>query len=131
MNRTVAAFALALLFVQCGRAAAQDMTLTLPQPFDDGDSTYIEVQVGVIGPGQEIEVKTADGRTLGVISPHGIRAGRAAGIYTLPLPADAICKDRVGITLTVTRSDAAPRSPNAEEVRGVRVVVNEGPSSPR
>ncbi len=126
MKRTVAAFAFVMLYAQCGRAAAQDMTLTLPQPFDAGDTAYIEVQVGVIGPGQEIEVKTADGRTLGVISPHGIRAGRAAGVYTLPLPADAICKDRVGITLMVTRSDAAPRSPNADEVRGVRLVVNDG-----
>ncbi len=130
MNRTAAAIALAcalaLLFAQCGRAAAQDMTLTLPQPFNAGDNAYIEVQVGTIGPGHEIEVKAADDRILGVISPHGIRAGRAAGIYTLPLPADAICKDRVGITLMITRSDAAPRSPDAEEVRGVRVVVNEG-----
>lgn len=126
MNRTAAVIALAMLFAQCGRAAAQDMTLTLPQPFDAGDSAYIEVQVGVIGPGHEIEVKTADGRTLGVISPHGIRAGRAAGVYTLPLPADTICKGRVGITLMITRSDAAPRVPDADEVRGVRVVVNDG-----
>lgn len=127
MNPTAAAFALALLFVQCGRAAAQDMTLALPQPFDAGDTAFIEVRLGAIGPGQEIEVKTTGGRMLGVISPHGIRAGRAAGIYTLPLPADAICRDRVGITLTITRSDAAPRAPNAEEVLGVRVVVNDGP----
>ena len=126
MNSTAAVIALALLFAQCGRAAAQDMTLTLPQPFDAGDSAYIEVQVGVIGPGHEIEVKTADGRMLGVISPHGIRAGRAAGVYTLPLPADAICNDRVGITLMITRSDAAARVPDVDEVRGVRVVVNDG-----
>lgn len=126
MNRTAAVIALAMLFAQCGRAAAQDMTLTLPQPFDAGDSAYIEVQVGVIGPGHEIEVKTADGRMLGVISPHGIRAGRAAGTYTLPLPADVICNGRVGITLMITRSDAAPRVPDADEVRGVRVVVNDG-----
>lgn len=126
MNNTAAVIALAMLFAQCGRAAAQDMTLTLPQPFDAGDSAYIEVQVGVIGPGHEIEVKTADGRMLGVISPHGIRAGRAAGVYTLPLPADAICKGRVGITLMITRSDAASRVPDADEVRGVRVVVNDG-----
>ena len=126
MNNTAAVIALAMLFAQCGRAAAQDMTLTLPQPFDAGDSAYIEVQVGVIGPGHEIEVRTADGRMLGVISPHGIRAGRAAGVYTLPLPADAICNDRVGITLMITRSDAAARVPDAEEVRGVRVVVNDG-----
>ena len=126
MNRTAAVIALALLFAQCGGAAAQDMTLTLPQPFDAGDSAYIEVQVGVIGPGHEIEVRTADGRMLGVISPHGIRAGRAAGVYTLPLPADAICNDRVGITLMITRSDAAARVPDVDEVRGVRVVVNDG-----
>ncbi len=127
MNRIAAAFALACLCAACGRAAAQDMTLTLPQPFDDGDSAFIEVRVGAIGPGHEIEIKTANGRTIGVISPHGIRAGRAAGIYTLPLPADAICGDRVGVTLTITRSDAAPRAPDADEVRGVRVVVNDGP----
>lgn len=128
MNRTAAAIALALamLFGQCGRAAAQNMMLTLPQPFDAGDSAYIEVQVGVIGPGHEIEVKTVDGRMLGVISPHGIRAGSAAGVYTLPLPADTICKGRVGIALMITRSDAAPRVPGADEVRGVRVVVNDG-----
>ena len=126
MNNTAAVIALAMLFAQCGRAAAQDMTLTLPQPFDAGDSAYIEVQVGVIGPGHEIEVRTADGRMLGVISPHGIRAGRAAGVYTLPLPADAICNDRVGITLMITRSDAAARVPDVDEVRGVRVVVNDG-----
>ena len=126
MNRTAAVIALAMLFAQCGRTAAQDMTLTLPRSFDAGDSAYIEVQVGVIGPGHEIEVKTAGGRILGVISPHGIRAGSAAGIYTLPLPADAICEGRVGITLMITRSDAAARVPDAEEVRGVRVVVNDG-----
>ena len=126
MNRTAAVIALAMLFAQCGDAAVQDMTLALPQPFDAGDSAYIEVQVGVIGPGHEIEVRTVDGRMLGVISPHGIRAGRAAGIYTLPLPADAICNGRVGITLMITRSDAAPRVPDADEVRGVRVVVNDG-----
>jgi hypothetical protein len=126
MNNTAAVIALAMLFAQCGRAAAQDMTLTLPQPFDAGDSAYIEVQVGVIGPGHEIEVRTADGRMLGVISPHGIRAGRAAGVYTLPLPADAICNDRVGITLMITRSDAAARVPDVDEVREVRVVVNDG-----
>ena len=126
MNNTAAVIALAMLFAQCGGAAAQDMTLTLPQPFDAGDSAYIEVQVGVIGPGHEIEVRTADGRMLGVISPHGIRAGRAAGVYTLPLPADAICNDRVGITLMITRSDAAARVPDVDEVRGVRVVVNDG-----
>ena len=131
MSRAAAAFALALLFMQCGRAAAQDMTLTLPQPLRAGDTAYIEVKLGVIGPGQEIEIATSGGRTLGVISPHGIRAGRAAGTYTLPLPADAICHGRIAVTLKVTRSDAVPRTPTADEVRGVRVVVDGASQSPR
>ena len=125
MSRAAAAFALALLFMQCGRAAAQDMTLTLPQPLRAGDTAYIEVKLGVIGPGQEIEITTPGGRTLGVISPHGIRAGNAAGTYTLPLPADAICHGRIAVTLKVTRSDAKARMPTADEVRGVRIVVSE------
>lgn len=124
MNRTAAASALAMLFALCGRAAAQDRTLTLPQPLQSGDTAFIEVTLGVIGAGQEIEITTPGGRTLGVISPHGIRAGNAAGTYTLPLPADAICHGRVAITLRVTRSDAKARMPTADEVRGVRVVVN-------
>ena len=124
MNRTAAASALAMLFTLCGRAAAQDRTLTLPQPLQSGDTAFIEVTLGVIGPGQEIEITTSGGRTLGVISPHAIRAGNAAGTYTLPLPADAICHGRVAITLRVTRSDAKARMPTADEVRGVRVVVN-------
>jgi hypothetical protein len=124
MNQTAAASALAMLFALCGRAAAQDRTLTLPQPLHAGDTAFIEVTLGVIGPGHEIEITTPDGRTLGVISPHGIRAGHGAGSYTLPLPADAICHGRVAVTLRVTRSDAAPRIPTADEVRGVRVVVN-------
>ena len=124
MNRTAAASALAMLFALCGRAAAQDRTFTLPQPLQSGDTAFIEVTLGVIGPGQEIEITTPGGRTLGVISPHAIRAGNAAGTYTLPLPADAICHGRVAITLRVTRSDAKARMPTADEVRGVRVVVN-------
>lgn len=130
MIRAAAAFALALLLVQCGRAAAQDRTLTLPQPLHAGDTAYIEVKLGVIGPGQEIEITTPDGRTLGVISPHGIRAGNAGGTYTLPLPADAICHGRVAIQLRVTRSNAASRMPTADEVRGVRVVVDGVTQSP-
>jgi hypothetical protein len=125
MNPAAAAFVLALLLLQCGRAAAQDRTLTLPQPLHAGDTASIEVKLGVIGPGQEIEITTPGGRTLGVISPHGIRAGHAAGTYTLPVPADAICHGRVAVRLMITRSDAAPRMPNADEVRSVRVVVNE------
>lgn len=127
MNRAAAAFALACLFMQCGRAAAQDMTLTLPQPLEAGGTAYIEVLVGVIGPGQEIEIATPGGRTLGVISPHGIRAGSAAGTYTLPVPADAICHGRIAVKLMITRSDAASRVPTGEEVRGVRLVVIEAP----
>jgi hypothetical protein len=124
MNRTAAASALAMLFALCGRAAAQDRTLTLPQPLQSGDIAFIEVTLGVIRPGQEIEITTPGGRTLGVISPHGIRAGHAAGTYTLPLPSDAICHGRVAVTLRLTRSDAKARMPTANEVRGVRVVVN-------
>ncbi len=124
MNRAAAAFALAMLFALCGRAAAQDKTLMLTQPLHAGDTAYIEVTLGMIGPGQEVEITTPGGRTLGVISPHGIRAGHAAGTYILPLPVDAICHGRVAVMLKITRSDAAPRMPTADEVRGVRVVVN-------
>jgi hypothetical protein len=91
MRPTLPAFALLALLVQNANAAsALDMTLPLPHPLGAGETAWIEVKVGPISRGQEINVTTAPGQELGVISPFGMRFGQEAGIYTLPVPADAI-----------------------------------------
>lgn len=125
MQRSAVAFVLALLVAQGGCAASGRVrTLTLPHALDAADSVYLEVRLGALAGGQEIELSTDNGRRLGVISPHGIRPGRDAGIYTVPLPADAIRDGRVRIRLITTPAGGTARDANADEVREVRLVVN-------
>lgn len=124
MSRTGAALVLLLLVGQGGCAAPGDVaTVTLPRPRDIGESVFLEVQVGRLGSGHEIELSTESGRPLGVISPHGIGPGRDAGTYAVPLPAYAVRDGRVRVRLRVTRAGDAPRRPDDSEVRGLRVVM--------
>lgn len=127
MQRGAIALTLALLIAQGGCVASGRVrTLTLPHALDAGDSVYLQVRLGALAGGQEIELSTDSGRRLGVISPHGIRPGRDAGTYTVPVPADAIRDGRVRIRLITTPAGGAARDTNADEVREVRLVVNNG-----
>jgi hypothetical protein len=123
MGPAVAAFALFALLIQSTNVSAHDMTLTLPHPLAAGEIAWLEVQVGPIGRGQEIEVTTAAGQKLGTISPFSVRGGPDAGTYTLPVPGDAIRNGRLSVRLTISRSDAPPRAPTAREVPSVKLIV--------
>ncbi len=80
------------------------------------------MQIGALGRGESLEIATAAGRSLGVISPFGVRAGQDAGTYTVPVPADAVRDGRVALRLTVRQGDTS-RPPTREEVRGVRLSI--------
>jgi hypothetical protein len=124
MRPAAAAFALLALLAQNGNAAsADDIRLVVPRPLRTGETVRIEVQVGPIGRGQEIDVTTASGQELGVISPFGVRLGQDAGTYTLPVPPDAIRDGSVSVRLTITQFSGPPRAPTAQEVRGVKLNV--------
>jgi len=124
MRRAKLVLALALLCTQGGCWAARDaIVLKLPPAHAQGDTLYLEIELGVVGAGQEIEMTTEDGRLLGVVSPHAIRPGRAAGTYTLPLPAEAIDRGRLRVRVNVTRSDAPVRPASEQEVRSLRIVA--------
>ncbi|HQT78863.1 MAG TPA: hypothetical protein PLD10_17560 [Rhodopila sp.] len=128
MRRAATAFALlAFLAQHAGAMAADEMTLTLPHPLRAGEMAWIQVQVGTIARGQEIDVTTAAGEELGVISPFGVRAGHAAGTYTLPVPAGTIRDGRVAIRLRITQFGAPPRPPTPQEVRGIRLTTTGAP----
>jgi hypothetical protein len=117
--------ALALLIAQGGCAASRDYTsLTLPHAPKPGERAFLEVELGALPSGHEVEVSSDTGRRLGVISPHAIRPGRSAGTYTLPLPADAVRGASLHVRIRITRADAAPREASADEVRGVRVILS-------
>jgi hypothetical protein len=106
--------------------AARSMTLELPRALAAGETAYIEVQVGPIGRGRTIEVTTASGEPLGVVSPFGVRAGQDAGTYPLPVPSDAIRDGRLSIRLAISQPGGASRAPTADEVRGVKLGVGGG-----
>ena len=121
-------FALVALLAQSTNAAADDITLALPHPLAAGEIAWLEVQVGPIARGQEIDVTSAAGQELGTISPFGVRSGHGAGTYTLPVPGDAIRDGRVSVRLTITQFGAPPRAPTAQEVRSVKLIA---PGTPR
>lgn len=117
--------ALVLLISQGGCAASGGVrSLTLAHPLRAGETAYLEVRLGALPTGQEIELRSDTGRMLGVISPHAIRPGRDAGTYTVPLPNEVIRDGRIRIQLVTTPAGGAARDATEDEVRSVRVVVN-------
>lgn len=104
-------------------ASAQALILVLPHPIRAGETAWIEVRVGSIRRGEEIEVESEAGKELGVVSPFAARSGHEAGIFLMPLPRDAIRDGRIAVRLTVTKHNGSPRTPTPREVRGVKLVV--------
>ena len=102
---------------------ARVVTLVLPHTLRTGETVSVEVKIGVIQRGAEIEITTTSGRFLGVISPYGIRSGSEGGIYAVPLPADAILNDRVSLRLSLNQYGEAKRSPTKDEVRNIRLKI--------
>ena len=99
------------------------MTLILPNAQGTGKIVWIELKIGAIERGAEIEIATTAGKSLGVISPFGIRSGDQAGTYTVPLPADTISNNHVTLRLTLNQYGHAKRAPTAQEVRCIRLKI--------
>ena len=127
MHRLAAAFLCFSFLVQgaCG-AEWREVELVLPRALETGDTILVEVQLGKLPRGLEIEVSTTSGRELGTISPHGIPTGNEAGTYSLPIPPDVFSKGRAPIRLSITQSDHTRRAPTEDEVKSVRVKIAGG-----
>lgn len=121
----VTLLSLALLAQTAAAAPGRVVSLSLPRALGEGEVAWLEVKVGVIPRGAEVEVTTLDGRTLGVISPYGIRPGRPAGTYTVPLPPDLFSDGRVKLRLTLSFGRER-RAPTAKEVKAVRLRLGIG-----
>ena len=101
--------------------------IALPRTLAAGERVLLEVRVGTIGSGQEVVLRTADGRLIGTVSPHGIRPGHAAGTYVVPVPPEALphaLRDgRLRLRILIERAGAAARPVRADEVPDIRAVV--------
>jgi hypothetical protein len=111
----------------CAAAADGETVLALPHPLQSGESIWLEVEVGVIHRGQEIEVATTSGQAIGTISPFGIRAGQEAGTYVLPVPAGAVRDGRLSLRLRISQLEGPPRAPTPQEVKSLKLSVTRKP----
>lgn len=103
---------------------AREMTLVLPHALRKGETAWLLVKVGAIGHDQ-IQLTTQDGRPLGTISQFGVRSGKPAGTYTVPIPAEALSEGRLVLRLSVMQSGRAPRAPTAKEVKSLRLLIRQ------
>lgn len=124
MNTLVATFfSLALLVQTTSAGPGRVVNLVLPRDLSANEAVWIELKLGVIARGVEIEIETTEGKALGVISPHGIRAGDEAGTYTVPVPPEAISNKRLSVRLTLKQTDRSKRAPTTKEVKNVRLKI--------
>lgn len=120
MRAPLAVLALFALLAQS--SAGRIETLVLPHTLRAGETVWLEVTVGAVERGAEIEIATTSGRLLGVISPFGIRSGSPAGTYTIPVPADAVSNGRVSLRLSLNQHQSQ-RAPTLQEVKSIRVKI--------
>jgi hypothetical protein len=103
---------------------AREMTLVLPHALRKGETAWLLVNVGAIGRDQ-VQLTTQDGRPLGTISQFGIRSGKPAGTYTVPVPAEALSNGRLALRLSVMQSGRAPRAPTTKEVKSLHLLIRQ------
>lgn len=128
MGRRLLLVACTLLVAACRHMAPPEGSgVTLPRLPAAEERLLIEVDVGVLGPGEELVLRTANGELVGTVSPHGIRAGHPAGTYVVPVPpaiaATHIVNHRLPVQILVERAGAAVRPARDNEVRGLRAIV--------
>jgi hypothetical protein len=124
MRTVLATFACFVLVAQNALAnEGQTLTLVLPHPLRPGEIAWLELTLGAVERGAEIEVSTTAGRLLGVVSPFGIRSNREAGTYTIPLPPDVFENSRASLQLLVHQGGQAPRAPTATELKSARLKI--------
>ena len=115
-------FSLALL-VQAANAPGRVVNLVLPRSLNEGEGIAVELKLGVLERGDEIQVETTSGKLLGVISPYGIRSGNEAGTYTVPVPINEISNNRVSLRLTLNKHSRGKRAPTTQELRSLKLTI--------
>jgi hypothetical protein len=100
-----------------------EQKLMLPHPLQSGAHAWLEVRVGPLAPGQRIRVTTSAGDEIGTIAPFGPAQRRQSGVYSLPVPPDAIQQGALSVRVTVTQSNAPARAPTATEVQSLKLLA--------
>jgi len=119
-------FLMITAFAMLGQAApcgpGRELSLTAPHALNPGETAWIVAKVGAIGKA-EIEFTTPDCRSLGTISPFGVRSGYTGGTYTLPLPSGLISDGHLTVRVSLNRGGHAERAPTKEELKEVHLRI--------
>jgi hypothetical protein len=102
-----------------------EQRLVLSRPLPPGGSAFLEVRVGPLAAGQRVRVTTSTGEPLGTVSPFGQVARESGGVYSLPVPSDAIRNDVLSVRITLLDGNKPPRAPTAAEVQSLKVMTQD------
>ncbi len=126
------ALTLGIALAACGHgrpegppAAAELMSLTLEVPRlpAANEVVWARIEVGALPPGARLVVRTTDGGIAGTVAPFG-PVGREGGVYTIPLPQEAIADGKVTLILGVLEDLASEARPPLEgEVGSVELIL--------
>jgi hypothetical protein len=112
--------------------AGRNVSLKLPKSAAQNETIWLELKVGVLTRGTAIEIRTAEGRLLGVISPYGakFRDADAVSIYAVPVPREVVDKGQLAVRLIVTGPNHLQRTPTKRDIRSVRLKVTANRQAP-
>ena len=110
---------------QTGAGNGRSMSLTLPKAPAQTDNIWLQVKIGNLAKGTEVEIWSVKGRFLGSISPFGAASRNPAdsSTYTVPIPRDAVKDDRFEFQLVVKGLNNSERAPTKKDVRGVKLKI--------
>jgi len=106
-----------------GSRSAKAVTLKIPRQPNEGEMIHIQVPVGKLDKGTQIDVLTSKGELVGTVSPFGIQAADIGGVYSIAIPASEVVDARIELFLEIEEKEGgAKRAPTNAEVGELEVV---------
>lgn len=101
----------------------RNINVPVPKSIAEADNVVLEVKIGTLPKGAEIEINTADGRFLGVISPFGSSPQEtdAVATYVIPLPRDLTGEKRLNLLFKFSGAVYSRRAPTSRDIRSVKI----------
>ena len=110
-----------LLQLPLQQRARQDI-LFLPRALQRREALVLAVTLGGKHT-EEITVRDANGRLIGVISPFALRQKPAGATYLVPIPADAISHGRVIVRFSIEHEGQRSLAPRPGQLRTVKLRI--------
>jgi hypothetical protein len=103
-------------------AASGTLILKLPRSPAAGEAVCVRISVGVLPRNARIVVRLDNGEIVGTVAPYGVRPNQKVGVYTIPIPTNAVLKGKVSLRLEVEEKSAATtRAPTQAEVEDAKL----------